>query len=235
MNCQDRSCPWRDGSLDTARIDIVGGPIDVYKDRCCPRVGDGVGGRYERKTGAQYLVAGPYTSGQQGQMQGGSARGHGYREGGTYVLGEAALELLNTGPLANPTAPEHLYNSPLLRQSKGRSSHGHSPGHHASHTASIKAGDAFTLFRQRINSRKPCSKATFALNSNTSSAFSTPARRVCTLATLRASRYSGRNDEPVSLRSRLQSAFRLVCRPLPTLNTSSVTSLCAANKFARAT
>src|SRR5258708_39022768 len=101
-------------------------------------------------------------------MEGGSARSQGYREGGTYVLGEAALELLNTGPLANPAAPEHLYDSPLLRQSEGRSSHGHSPRHHASHTASIKAVDAFPLFRHRINSRNPCSKPTFALNSNTS-------------------------------------------------------------------
>src|SRR5258707_15216328 len=160
MNYQDRCCPWRDGSLDAARIDIVGGPVDVYKDRRCPRVEDGVGGRYERKTGAQYLVVGSYTSGQQSQMQGGSARGHGYREGGTYVLGEAALELLNTGPLANPAAPEHLYDTPLLRQSEGRSSNGHSPRHHASHTASIKAGAAFTRFRQRINTRKPFTTAT---------------------------------------------------------------------------
>src|SRR5260370_6673455 len=154
-----------------------------------------------------------------------------------HVLGKLALEFRDTRSLTNPATSEHFDNSLLFIQPEGRSSYGNRfQRHRRTHDASTAdAAVALPASLQRISSRRPCSNGTMVLKSSILSAFSTAARRLCTFPTLRASRYSGCNGEPESLRSNPHSSFRLVWTPVPTLKTSSLALLCAANRFARAT
>src|SRR5262249_30044755 len=178
----------------------------------------------------------PHAGGQQRQMQGRRAGRHSYRIRRTYILGKLPLELGDTWPLTDPAAAESAEQDLLFFTPEERLRHRNSLRRCGrGHSASTTAGIGFAVSRHRMNSLRPLSSGTSARKPSILSAFSIAARRLWTLATRRGSLYSGCKDDPVSPSTRWQSSFSGVCTPVPRLKTSSVTSLCAASRFALAT
>src|ERR1700722_12862797 len=156
--------------------------------------------------------------------------------GRTHILGEPPLELGHSRTLANPAAAQHFeYSSLFFHPDRGAGYRNGLGGFQIHNASTATAGADFAARFHCISSRSPCSRATSLLNPSSVFAFSTAALRAWTFPTLRTSRCSGFSDEPVSLRIKPHNSFRLVCTPVPTLNTSSVTSLSNASRFARAT
>src|SRR5260370_28758443 len=135
--------------------------------------------------------------------------------GCAHVLGEFPFEFSDVWPLAHPAASERRDERPFFLLAEGRPGEGNvfrrgNGAHETSTTAGVLAA-----FLHRISSRSPCSKETVARNPSILSAFSTDARRLCTLPTRRATRYSGCREEPVIFRSMWQRSFKQVCTPVP--------------------
>src|SRR5579872_3357150 len=130
----------------------------------------------------------------------------------TYILRKLLLKLRDLGSLAYPSASKRLDQCSFLFRSEGRLRDGNALRCNCrTHCASAPTRDAaFVTFLHSINSRSPCSNETVGLNPSILSALSIEALRRVTFATLRASRCSGRNDEPVTFSTRSHSSFKVV-------------------------
>src|SRR5262249_8533066 len=169
------------------------------------------------------LVAGPHADGQERQVERRGAARHRTAVLGTDEGRKLPLEGGHLGALRDPAAQD------------GAAGGRHLPLVHLG--VDDRDHAATVAFARHHSTRRlsPSRRSTCARKPKRRSAFVVSARRRGTGLTLRSGPYSGRRVEFIVASSASASPLRLVSRPLPTLNTSSVTSDCSARMFARAT
>ena len=102
MDAKDRPGPVGDGGLDPRRIDVEGLGLDVHEDRDRAAVADAVGRGDEGVADGDDFVPGADADGQQRQVQGRRATGHGAGVLGPDPRCELTLERGDLRPLGDP-------------------------------------------------------------------------------------------------------------------------------------